>query len=53
MTNYAKAMKEMLKKGESLEDLNKANHIALETKQITMKEFQEAAQILAAEILKR
>ena len=52
MTNYAKAVKEFLKKGETIENLNKANHIALENGSITLKEFQEVAQILAKEFLK-
>ena len=53
MSNYAKAYKEMIRKGESLEDLNRANHLALEMKQITLAEFMEAARVLAKEILKR
>lgn len=53
MSNYAKAYKEMIKQGTSLEELNAANHLALEMKKITMQEFQEAARILAAELLKR
>jgi len=53
MSDYAKAYKEMIRKGVSLEDLNRANHLALEMKQITMAEFQEAAQVLVKEILKR
>ena len=52
MSNYAKAYREMIQQGTSIEDLNAANHIALETGKITMKEFQEAARILALEILK-
>ncbi len=53
MTNYAKAFEVLLKQGETLENLNTANHLALERNEITLKEFQEAAQILAKEILKR
>jgi hypothetical protein len=53
MSNYAKAYKEMVKKGTSIEELNTANHLALETGKITLKEFQEAARILALEILNR
>ena len=53
MTNYAKAYKELIKQGTSLEDLSNANHLALETKQISLEEFMEAARILAAEFLKR
>ena len=53
MTDYAKAYKTLIKNGESLEDLNRANHIALEAGKITMAEFQEAANLLALEILKR
>ena len=52
MSNYAKAVAEMLKRGESVENLNKANHIALEAKKITVKEFCEAAQVLANAYLK-
>ena len=52
MTNYAKAVKEFLKKGETIENLNKVNHMALENGDITLKEFQEAARILAKEFLK-
>lgn len=53
MSNYAKAYREMLKDGTSIEELNSANHLALETGKITLKEFQEAAKVLAMEILKR
>ena len=53
MSDYAKAYEVMIKKGESLEDLNRANHIALESGKITMAEFQEAARVLVKEILKR
>ena len=53
MTNYAKAFEVLLKQGETIENLNTANHLALERKEITLKEFQEAAQILVREFLKR
>lgn len=53
MTNYAKAFEVLLKQGETLENLNTANHLALERNEITLKEFQEAAQILVREFLKR
>ena len=52
MSNYAKAFEVMIKKGESLEDLNRANHMALESGKITMAEFQEAARVLVKEFLK-
>lgn len=50
---YAEAFKTMLKIGTDLDTLNKANHIGLENKQITMEHFQAAARVLAEEILKR
>ena len=53
MTNFAKAVEEMLKKGETVENLNKAIHIALDLKSISMKEFREAARVLAKEIINR
>jgi len=53
MSDYAKAYEVMIKNGESLEDLNRANHIALESGKISMAEFQEAARVLVKEILKR
>ena len=52
-TNYAKAMEILVKRGDSLDDLNSANHYALEHGHITMEEFQAAARVLAKEILKR
>lgn len=53
MSDYAKAYEVMIKRGETLEDLNRANHLALESGKISLAEFQEAAQVLAREILKR
>lgn len=53
MSDYAKAYKILIKQGTSLEDLNAANHLALERKEITLEQFMEAARILAAELLKR
>lgn len=50
---YADAFRTMLKIGIDLDELNKANHIGLENKQITMEHFQAAARVLAEEILKR
>ena len=53
MSNYAKAFKVMIKKGESLENLSNANKLALETGKITLAEYQEAARVLVKEFLKR
>lgn len=50
---YAAAMKIMIEAGQELETLNRANHAALASGQITLAHFQAAAQVLAAEILKR
>ena len=50
---YAEAFKAMLKIGTDLDTLNKANHIGLENKLITMEHFQAAARVLAEEILRR
>lgn len=50
---YAEAYRIMLNIGTDLDLLNKANHIGLEKKQITMEHFQAAAKVLAEEILKR
>ncbi len=50
---YAAAFEKMLHTGHGIEELNKANHIALELKQITLAHFQAAAKVLAAEIMKR
>ena len=52
-TTYAKAMEILVKRGDSIDELNDANHYALEQGQITMEEFQAAARVLAKEILKR
>lgn len=52
-TTYAKAMEILVRRGDSLDDLNSANHYALEQGQITLEEFQAAARVLANEILKR
>lgn len=52
-TTYAKAMEILVKRGDSLDELNSANHYALEQGQITLEEFQAAARVLAKEILKR
>ena len=52
-TTYAKAMEILVKCGDSLDELNSANHYALEQGQITLEEFQAAARVLAKEILKR
>ena len=52
-TTYAKAMEILVKRGDSLDELNSANHYALEHGQITLEEFQAAARVLAKEILKR
>lgn len=51
---YAYGMKYALNAGfATLEHLNTANHLALERKYITLEQFQAAARVLAAEILKR
>lgn len=50
---YAEAFKTLLAIGTDLEALNRANHEGLEKKLISMEHFQAAAQVLAAEILKR
>ena len=52
-TTYAKAMEILVKRGDSIDELNDANHYALEQGQITLEEFQEAARVLVKEILKR
>ena len=52
-TTYAKAMEILVKRGDSIDELNDANHYALKTGQITLEEFQAAARVLAEEILKR
>lgn len=53
MPDYAKAYQEMIKQGESLEDLNRANHFALENGLITLEEFLKAARVLALQIINR
>lgn len=53
VTSYAMAMEILVRRGDSLDDLNSANHYALEHGQITLDEFQAAARVLANEILKR
>lgn len=50
---YANAMEILVRRGDNLDDLNKANHYALEQGHITMEEFMAAARILAKEILRR
>ena len=50
---YAEAFKVMLMAGHSLEELNAANHLALEKKQISLEHFIAAAEVLKNEILKR
>lgn len=51
---YAEAYRVLLKGGSrTLDELNDANHLALEKKEITLEQFQAAARVLAREILKR
>ena len=50
---YAEATRQLLKAGRSLEELNQANHMAIDTKEISIAQFQAAARVLAMEILKR
>ena len=51
---YAKAAKMMLRAGCATPDeLNEANHMALEKKLITLAHFQAVAKVLVAEMLKR
>ena len=52
-TTYAKAIEILVKRGDSIDELNDANHYALEQGQITLEEFQAAARVLAKEIMKR
>ena len=52
-TTYEKAMEILVKRGDSIDELNDANHYALEQGQITLQQFQAAARVLAKEILKR
>ena len=49
---YAEAYRAKLAEGESLQALNAANHLALETKAITQAHFFAAARVLQEEILK-
>ena len=50
---YAEAFRRKLADGETMDALNATNHLALELKTITMEHFKAAAEVLAAEILKR
>lgn len=50
---YAESYRELLKQGRTIEELNDANHIGLETHQITMDMFQAAARVLTEAILNR
>ena len=51
---YAEAYRVLLRGGSrTLDELNDANHLALERKEITLEQFQAAARVLAQEILKR
>lgn len=53
-SEYAKATKMMIKSGCcTLDDLNAANHMALEQGMITLEHFQAAARILVAELMKQ
>jgi len=51
--DYANAYRVMLKQGKSPEELNNANHIALERGMITLELFMAAAKVLAETIIKR
>jgi hypothetical protein len=51
--DYADAYRVMLKQGKSPEELNSANHIALERGMITLDLFIAAAKVLAETILNR
>lgn len=51
--DYAAAYKIMLKQGKTADELNAANHIALEKGMITLEQFIAAAQVLAETILNR
>ena len=51
--DYADAYRVMLKQGKTPEELNQANHIALERKMITLEQFIAAARVLAETILSR
>lgn len=50
---YADAYRVMLKQGTTPEELNNANHIALEKGMITLELFMAAARVLAETILNR
>ena len=50
---YAEAYKVMLAQGRSLEELNAANHLALEKKTISLQHFMAAAEVLKNECMKR
>ena len=50
---YAELVRQRLVAGEKLDDLNLANHIAFERKQITYWHFMAAAEVLKAVILAR
>ncbi len=50
---YAAAYRKMIQMGTNIEILNRANHIGLEKKQITLAHFKAAARVLANELLKR
>lgn len=50
---YAEAYKHLIGIGADIESLNRANHVGLEKKLISLEHFQEAAKVLAAEIIKR
>ena len=52
-TTYEKAMEILVRRGDNLDDLNSANHYALEHGHITLEQFHAAARVLAKEILKR
>ena len=49
---YAAAFVKMLHTGHSIEELNKANHAALEHDLITLAHFQAAAKVLVNAIMK-
>lgn len=51
--DYAAAYSVMLKQGKTPEELNQANHIALERGMITLEMFMAAAKVLARTILAR
>ena len=51
--DYAEAYRFMLKQGKSPEELNDANHIALDRGMISLEQFMAAAKVLAETILNR